>query len=169
MNLESINPDDILLEDIAHSLSLICRGCGHTKIFYSVAQHCIECAKEAMARTNDRDLAFLCLIHDASECYLSDLPSPVKEALPDYQNLEKNLMDVIYQKFYGEIPSKNLLDKVIKIDEELKRWDLKFLVGKDENLPKLSHEILYEERNHKDVEEDFRNLLLILSPKTPAR
>lgn len=167
--MEKINPDDILLEDIAHSLSLICRGCGHTGIFYSVAQHCMECAKEAMARTNDRNLALLCLLHDASECYLSDLPSPVKEALPDYQNLEKNLMDVIYQKFYGEIPSEDLLKMVWKIDNDLKMWDLKFLVGKEENLPNLFHEIFYEERNHKDVEEDFLNLLQNLDPKALAR
>ncbi|WP_348980926.1 hypothetical protein [Clostridium sp. AM54-14XD] len=38
------------IEDIAHALSLICRGNGHVKTFFSVGSHCINCAKEAAAR-----------------------------------------------------------------------------------------------------------------------
>ena len=37
------------IEDIAHALSLICRGNGHVKTFFSVGSHCINCAKEAAA------------------------------------------------------------------------------------------------------------------------
>ena len=44
------NPNDIDIKDIAHSLSLICRANGHFKYFYSVAQHCIACAREAIER-----------------------------------------------------------------------------------------------------------------------
>ena len=44
------DPDKLKPEDIAHSLSLQCRGNGHVKVFFSVAQHCINCAKEAEAR-----------------------------------------------------------------------------------------------------------------------
>ena len=38
------------LTDISHALSLLCRGNGHMKHFYSVAQHSIACAEEAKAR-----------------------------------------------------------------------------------------------------------------------
>lgn len=36
-----LNPrtEDICIADIAHSLSMQCRYNGHTKLFYSVAQH----------------------------------------------------------------------------------------------------------------------------------
>ncbi len=39
------DPKDITLEDIAHALSMMCRYNGHTKEFYSVAEHCVIMSK----------------------------------------------------------------------------------------------------------------------------
>ncbi|MBQ9611376.1 MAG: hypothetical protein IJV14_02155, partial [Lachnospiraceae bacterium] len=51
-HFDPMNPDPsaILVEDIAHALSLLCRGNGQVKTFWSVGEHCILCAKEAAAR-----------------------------------------------------------------------------------------------------------------------
>ena len=51
-HVEPLNPDEelICIEDIAHALSLLCRGNGHVKNFFSVGQHCINCAREGDAR-----------------------------------------------------------------------------------------------------------------------
>ena len=95
------DPDMICIEDIAHALSLICRGNGQVKTFFSVGQHCINCAREALARGYSRRVAFACLLHDASECYLSDVPRPFKKTLSGYKEQEKNLLDLIYQKYLG--------------------------------------------------------------------
>ena len=75
------NPELIDIPDIAHALSLICRGNGHVKTFWSVGQHCICCAKEAAARGLSDRMVLACLLHDASECYMSDVPSPFKKTL----------------------------------------------------------------------------------------
>lgn len=40
--------EKIDIQDIAHALSLTCRGNGHVSSFWSVGEHCICCAKEAL-------------------------------------------------------------------------------------------------------------------------
>jgi Predicted hydrolases of HD superfamily len=85
-------PDMICIEDIAHALSNICRFGGHTKEFYSVAEHSI-----AVARLSKNELEGL--LHDASEAYLIDIPKPIKGYLKSYGELEKKLMSAIALKY----------------------------------------------------------------------
>ena len=68
------DPEAISIRDIAHALSLICRGNGHVRNFWSVGQHCLDCAHEAQARKLSPRMILACLLHDASECYMSDVP-----------------------------------------------------------------------------------------------
>lgn len=88
------DPDLIEIEDIAHALSNICRFTGHTKHFYSVAQHSYLCAtlvpKEHQLET---------LLHDAAEAYIGDVSSPLKAQLPGYQMIEFKLDQAIRQRF----------------------------------------------------------------------
>lgn len=86
--------EDILVEDIAHTLSLLCRFGGHCKKFYSVAEHCVR-ASHLVAPEH----AFEALMHDASEAYLVDMPRPIKNVLPGYRDLENKLDLTIREKF----------------------------------------------------------------------
>lgn len=48
VNPMKLEQNAIDIDDIAHALSLLCRGGGHLKYFYSVGQHSINCAEEAI-------------------------------------------------------------------------------------------------------------------------
>ena len=87
------------LSDIGHALSLICRGNGHVKYFYSVAQHSIACCREAQARGYSDRVQLACLLHDASEAYMSDVTRPVKALLTEYSKVEENLQNMIWNKY----------------------------------------------------------------------
>jgi uncharacterized protein len=89
--------EDIFIEDIAHSLSLQCRFAGHTREFYSVAQHSV-----IVASIVPPEHSFWALMHDASEAYLVDFPRPIKDASrlgDEYKAIESNLMRTICRRF----------------------------------------------------------------------
>jgi len=109
----------IHLEDIAHALSLTCRANGHFIRFYSVAQHSINCANEAKAQGLELKIQLACLLHDASEAYLSDIPRPVKHQLPEYIAAEQQLQSMIYNKFLGSDLSEEETETVRQIDQNM--------------------------------------------------
>jgi len=87
-------PGDVVVEDVAQSLSNLCRFAGHCLEFYSVAQHSVLVSQYVPA-----GFAFQALLHDAAEAYLVDVPRPVKLELPEYRGLEKRVQEVIYRRF----------------------------------------------------------------------
>lgn len=89
--------DEITIQDIALSLSNKCRFSGHTR-FFSVAEHCVTVAYRLPP-----ELRLAGLLHDASEAYLGDIPSPIKAILPDYRRLEVVNEDAIMRKFNIDI------------------------------------------------------------------
>lgn len=91
--------EDVRVEDIAHALSLMTRANGHFPEFYSVAQHSMDCALLARAEDRSDREVLACLLHDASEAYLSDITRPVKASLPEYRRIEKCMQDTIYAKY----------------------------------------------------------------------
>ena len=96
---KNASADEICINDIAHALSMLCRANGHFPHFYSVGQHSINCAKEAEARGYSRRVQLGCLLHDASEAYLSDITRPVKPYLVGYLDIEASLQKVIFDKW----------------------------------------------------------------------
>lgn len=86
--------DDICIEDIAHALSMICRFNGHTKNFYSVAEHSVY-----VSQFCPDNLKLKGLLHDASEAYISDVGKPIKPELQGYSWIENQLQGAIEIKF----------------------------------------------------------------------
>ena len=118
---DPVNPDPDLIDivDIAHALSMLCRANGHFRSFYSVGQHSINCMREAKARGYSEKMQLACLLHDASEAYLSDVTRPVKKELPKYLEIEKPLQDAIWDKYLEEPLTQEEYDRVFEIDDAI--------------------------------------------------
>ncbi len=104
-------PEDICIEDIAHSLSNKCRFTGHVTEYYSVAQHSV-----LVSRAVPQEDRLWGLMHDASEAYLADLAKPTK-VLPEFKffvEIEDRIQLVVCEKFGLspiQPPSTHLADK----------------------------------------------------------
>ena len=157
-SLINVDTSKIHLEDIAHSLSLTCRFAGQVDRFYSVAEHSINCLiiSEYFNYSNKEQL--YTLLHDASEAYICDIPSPLKKLLPDYKKYEKNLQNKIFDAFNLERLSDDEYKKIKKIDEICFHKEWSYFMDpnyhtelSDIFVPNLS----FQARNMKDVESDF--------------
>lgn len=152
--------DEVKLEDIAHALSQMCRANGHFKSFYSVAQHSINCAREAQARGWADKVQLACLLHDASEAYISDITRPVKYYLDDYKKIEQHLQNVIYEKFGIKELSHEECGQIGDIDNALLHHEFEQLhyQGLFEVSPPLYAIADFTERRMTDVEAEFIQL-----------
>ena len=162
-----IASEDVYLEDIAHALSLVCRGGGQIRWFYSVGQHSINCAHEALARGWSDRMALACLLHDASECYISDVIRPVKVHLQNYLEIESMIMDAIWEKFHLDDLTDEENQKWKQIDNEILELELKTLMKgeKDREIIPLSSTPDLSERTFSSVEKEFNELALELFQK----
>lgn len=122
VNLWDIKQDSIELEDIAHGLAFNCRWNGHTKAWYSIAEHCI--------RVHDRapsELQLLALFHDAEEAYWGDMIRPLKMLLktgyPELIEKMKETRRAIFKKFDIEDG-----DGYKPLDDAELRWDFQNLI-----------------------------------------
>ena len=152
-----MTPEEVSLRDIAHALSLLCRGGGHMKYFYTVGLHSLNCAREAASRGWSDRLVLACLLHDASECYMSDVPSPFKKTLPEYQEQEAYLLHLIYEKFLGSDLTAQEQAQLEEIDHAMLWYDLDGLLGEkqDGEPPKLHIKLDYTVEPFAKVEAEY--------------
>lgn len=121
---ERMAPDQVDITDIAWALSNNCRFTGHTRYFYSVAQHCYLASFLVPER-----FALDALLHDASEAYLSDISSPAKMLLPDYKAIEARIEKVISERFGTSFP---MGPSVKTADMRMLHTEYRDLMPKDE-------------------------------------
>lgn len=120
------DPEMIDIRDIAHSLSMQCRFTGHVTDFMSVAEHSV-----AVSLVCDKENELAGLLHDASEAYLSDIASPIKQQFMEYYAMEDKIMKVVAEKFGFAYP----LNKDVKDADAIQlKTEAKYLLptgGKD--------------------------------------
>jgi|GEM_PF-1718398 hypothetical protein len=123
--IELLNPqpEQIDIEDIASTLSKICRFGARIKPFYTVAQHSILVA--AMCEENKNN-QFGGLLHDATETYLGDVAKPLKDLLGfSFKRMEERFDKVIFEK-YGVLPI--CVKRAKQWDRDLMLCEFDFLV-----------------------------------------
>lgn len=91
--------EDVEIGDIAHALAMKCRYGGHTKTFFSVAQHSTIVADIVQEWTTDRRLVLTALMHDAAEAYSADVVRPIKVKIPQFKEIENAIETVIADKY----------------------------------------------------------------------
>jgi hypothetical protein len=114
-----LNPhlNDYNIRDIAHALSHVCRFAGHTREFYSVAQHSVLVARYVMHRAAPDDIISHgrdALLHDAAEAYLGDITRPLKQLLPDYKVIEAHTEAALFAAFGLSFHSEWTMPKIVK-------------------------------------------------------
>jgi len=128
-------PEEIFIEDIAHSLSNLCRFTGHAKKYYSVAQHSV-----LVSYCCNPDDALWALVHDASEYVTNDMNRPMKYApeMKCFREAEENIMRCVCVRFGLPLempPSVKLADNRVLLAEardlmpQPLNWDLKWTQG----------------------------------------
>ena len=98
LDLLDPQPEQIHWADIAVGLGREHRYAGQTRAAYTVAQHTLLVVAILREQGHD-DCLTHGLLHDASEAYLKDIPSPLKVLLPEYVCLERRLTHAITAKF----------------------------------------------------------------------
>lgn len=122
IDFECISINDICLEDIAHHLSRIQRFGGALPygVSYSVADHSINVAKYMMTQTNNNNDILYALMHDATEAYLGDIVTGLKQHMTSYKKMEKDLDTLICTKYNIDRKAKEKIkqiDTCIVLDE----------------------------------------------------
>lgn len=152
-----IKPPQVDICDIAHSLSFLTRANGHIHRFYSVAQHCVNCAKEAINRSLGSRVALACLLHDAAESYISDVTRPVKRRLKGYEQIESFVIGVIFERYGLGNATKSEMAYVKEIDDAMLYYEFEALADyrMSPEPPRISMQHDFSQRAFEDVEGEY--------------
>ncbi|MDO6628734.1 MULTISPECIES: hypothetical protein [Bacillus cereus group] len=117
-------PEDVTVLDIAHSLSRMPRYAGHLEKFYTVGEHSLYCYWIAKKLGFSPLIQMYCLMHDASESIVCDLPRPLKDQVPEYKKIEDGIMSTIWDMVGIPHPTKEDYHIVKKIDNTILIFEL---------------------------------------------
>ena len=110
-NLFEPSPEMVDIRDIAAGLSNKGHFSGLTPSFFSIAQHSVMVCDEFafLGPHNDPGLKLLALLHDAAEAYIGDMIKPLKVRMPQFSEVEDNIMKAICAKFGLDFSSLHLI------------------------------------------------------------
>lgn len=98
-NFKNTHPDEIHIEDIATVLPRLCRYNGHTRRWYSVAEHACLLSDWVMEQGGTALDGLTALHHDNAEYIIGDLPSPIKAGMSQFKEVEAQIECAMAEKF----------------------------------------------------------------------
>ena len=121
---------------------------------------------QAEGRSSREVLA--CLLHDASEAYLSDITSPVKGCLPEYRRIEQVLQEMIYEKYLIAPPTEREREIVKRMDDTCLYYEFEHFTGEKlfDVAPQAAVLPEYRECPMREVEKKFLALFEKLMAQT---
>jgi 5'-deoxynucleotidase YfbR-like HD superfamily hydrolase len=116
------DPSQLDAGDIARALANQCRFGGHSRVFYSVAQHAVIVSELVEQRGGDVEDVFAALMHDATEAYLGDMPHPLKHRSPlgaAFKQAEDHLERALRERFRirADVPEIKRADRALLATE----------------------------------------------------
>jgi len=118
MDVDLLNPDPstILIEDIAAHLCRIQR-------YNGIVAHCSDQPRGLSVGVHSLmvasylpdNLKLQGLLHDATEAYMGDMVGPLKDIIPEFKEIENNLMRVIMRSFDLPFPLHPLVKEMDKL------------------------------------------------------
>lgn len=94
----------IFIQDIAHSISRLCRYNGHTHRFYSVAEHSLIMSEYVERLGGSAIDCLTALHHDDAEYIIGDLPRPIKNRMSQFKELEEKIDHAVSLRFGTTFP-----------------------------------------------------------------
>lgn len=144
---ENITPDSICLDDIIHAICKLNRFVGHSSRPYTVGEHTYYCWLMAEKLGLDTKQKLQVLMHDFTEAYVGDCPSPLKKLLKEFKTIEEKVEHAIWEHFGMPLPT----------EEEhklIKRIDLTMLVIEMRDLTLHDYKYFITENTYLEFLED---------------
>ena len=113
------------IDDIIRALSNTCRFQGQVE-YYSVAEHSVRVMKMIQEMSLTPRTHFLALMHDATEAYLGDIPTPIKKQLrletspgvfETFSDVERRLFSAL-MRTHGFDPGSAVYNAQLKLVKE---------------------------------------------------
>lgn len=101
------NPEacDYVIEDFAHSLANQTRWTGHTRIPYSIAEHCFH-----VSTIVPQEFRMQALCHELVESLMGDCNSSLKYFMTEFREIEHKIEAIVFARFGINYP----MDKCVK-------------------------------------------------------
>lgn len=115
-DFNNITKDSIYIPDVLHALPSLNRFLGHSSRPYSVGEHTLRGSVlcNELGFTPEQTLYWF--IHDFTEAYVGDCPTPLKRLLPSFKDYEAQVEGAILKHLDLREPTEEEYDLVKRID-----------------------------------------------------